>query len=483
MKFIHSVAGSALLLVLAAMSGCGDGTSGGSDGDIAGGGIGGTGSGTVTGFGSVIINDTREFALGDSTQVRIDGESGGQDDLAVGMVVRFEVGEDVNDDFTTGTASIIEATHQIKGPVTSLSPLSVLGQTVTLTGDTVLDGFSAASSLVVGDQLEVSGHADASGVVRATRLELKPAGLLSWKLVGVATAVTADGFLIGNQQVSFNGVSARDCGGALVAGDLVEVKAAPVSGFGSGDVLGSVTDIECVSGALVVSGSAVANVIAGEIEGFVSSISTADSQFVVNGQTVSFRGATVFDGGTVDDLIVGVKLEAEGRFDTQTGVLSATKIRFREARVRIEAPVASVDIVQGESLDILGVHVIATAQTRDDDDIVSAGSGDQQVEVRGFVDGDGNVIAEEVRQRGNSDFTDVRLRGPVTAYDQAQSEVSVLGVAVDLSVVGSLNDSGGAVLNLDTFYSLLQIGSMIQARGEYNDASDILTADEVQLED
>lgn len=471
-----------LALVLSLIGGCG-GSGGGDGGGLAGGGIGGTGSGTITGFGSIIVNDTREFELIGDTQVRIDGEAATDDDLALGMVVRFEVGDDVNADFTAGTASVIDVEHQIKGPVTSASPLTVLGQNVTVTGSTVLDGFSDMSTLSAGAVLEVSGHADANGVVRATRLELKPAGVPVWKLTGVISAVSGAGFAVGTQSVLLNGVSPRDCASGLSAGALVEIKATPIEGFNAGDALDSVTEVECVAAGLSVSGSPSSAVIAGEIEGFVTSVSTTDSRFIVDGQTVNFSAGTVFEGGSIEDLVAGVKLEAEGRFDTQSGILSAVKIRFREARVRIEAPVASADIVAGESLDIIGIHVIANGQTEDDDGVIGAANGDQQVEVRGYVDGDGNVIAEEVRERGNSNLADVRLRGPVGAINASQQTLAVLGVNVDLSTAGNLDDSQNDNINVDAFFQQLRVGLPVQVQGEYDTATSTLFAEEAEIED
>lgn len=471
---------ASLALLLLVIGGCGG--SSGSDGVLAGGGIGGTGSGTVTGFGSVIINDTREFELGGNTQVRIDGDDSSEDDLAIGMVVRFEVEDDVNDDFTAGTASIIEAVHQVKGPVTSLSPLSVLGQTIITTASTVLEGFNSTASLALGDELEVSGHADAGGIVRATRLELKTQGLVVWKLVGTVAGVNTDGFNISSQFVALNGIQPRDCGGGLANGDLVEIKATPDDGFSAGESLTTVTDVECISAALSVSGNPVASAIAGEIEGFVTQVLPGGG-FVVNGQSVIINASTLFEGGSVDDLVVGVKLEAEGRFDTSSSVLAAVRIRFRETRVRIEAPLASADIDVGESLDILGIHVIANAQTEDEDGIVSAGNGDRQVEIRGYVDGDGNVIAEEVRERGDIDFEDVRLRGPVSEINAPAQRLVILGVLVDVSTAGTLYDGPGVAVDINAFFGALSVGEVVQVDGEYVAASSLLLADEVELED
>ncbi len=87
---------------------------GGSDTDVAG--IGGSGyisSGSITGFGSVYVNGVK-FET-DSATFDVDGTSGTQDDLAIGMVVK--VNGSINADGVTGTASSISFDDELQGPV------------------------------------------------------------------------------------------------------------------------------------------------------------------------------------------------------------------------------------------------------------------------------------------------------------------------------------------------------------------------------
>ena len=88
---------------LVALTGCGGG-----GGSVAGvGGIGGTGQvagvgvGTTTGFGSVIINDVREFTIDSQTTILRDGAEITEEELELegrGFATRVEVGTDVSDD-------------------------------------------------------------------------------------------------------------------------------------------------------------------------------------------------------------------------------------------------------------------------------------------------------------------------------------------------------------------------------------------------
>ena len=101
--------------------------------------------------------------------------------------------------------------------------------------------------------------------------------------------------------------------------------------------------------------------IEGEFEGFVTAVASppvtavaSPSEFQMGQQRIIHSAGTVFEGGDITDIAAGVKLEAQGDYNTGTGILTADKIRFRETRVRIEAPLDSANVVPGVSLEIMG---------------------------------------------------------------------------------------------------------------------------------
>lgn len=478
------ITGLFLTLILGA---CGGGSGGGGGdaggvppvGDVAGGGIGGTGTGTATGFGSIIVNTTSTFAITTDTVITINGETATESDLAVGMVVSYNIGDDASADLSSGTADSISAGSLLTGPVTSVNPLQVLRQNVVTTGGTTGDN---AANLALGDVVEVYGFADNNNTVQASRLELKAGGAPVWELTGIATNVVADtSFSIGNQTATLNGVVPRDCTDGFNNGDLVEVKATPPASFSDGDALDTVTDVECVAAGLTPPDNPVGTTIPAEIEGFVNSV-TSVSDFVVSGQAVVTNASTIFVDGTVDDLFVGSKVEAEGQLDTGTGVLTATTVKFKETRVRIEAPLTSADVVAGESLEILGITVVATAFTEDEDGIIASGTvNNQQVEVRGFVDSTGTVFATRVRERGDPDPNDVRLRGPVSNIVPPLFEI--LGVTVDAGSAAQIFNAAGNTIDMDQFFNLISDGSNVQVEdGQYDGVSRINNG-EIEIED
>lgn len=452
------------LLAASVLSACGGG--GGSDGstDVANGGIGGTGSGTVTGFGSIFVNDIREFEFDDDSRVRIDGEESQEDDLKIGMVVNVNVGDDVNDDFTSGTLTTVDAFHLVKGPVTSVSPLRILSQDITVLDSTLLDDLSNVASLVVGDVVEVSGHRDNTGIIRATLLEYKAAGADVWQLRGDITATpSANVIRIGDQPVNTSTAEIANCGSGLSIGQFVEVKMSPVVSLNDGESIDA-TRVECVSSGLSTPDDV--TTIKASFEGYIDAVTSA-TEFLINGQEIVLAGSVTYENGNASDLVVGARVEAEGVLNTTTGVLTASKIRFREAKVRIEAPVSPEDIVSGQRLTIMGVEVFGLGFTQDEDGVLDGLSEPTQVEIRGFLDSDGKVYAEEIRERGDADPEDTEIRGPVSA--KTANSFTVLGLTVEAS--GVLLDQ-------------MRIGQQVKvADATFNNVELSLTGGEIELED
>ncbi len=441
--------------------------------------VAGVGNGTITGFGSVIVNGDTRLEVDDSTQVRIDGDDNpSASDLAEGMFVSFETGDDTTSTFSTGTALTINVNTEVKGPVTSVSPLRVLEQLVIVTGDTVLENMPAGgvAALAVGAEIEVHGPRGASGEIQASRIEYKPAGIPTWKLSGTVSSVSSSSFRIGNQQVLLDGVSPRDCDSGFANGVRVEAKFNRSPGFQPGTALSGTTDIECRNATLSTPENPLGYQVISEFEGVVTR-PVAANRFELNGQPVELRASTQFRNGTREDLLLGVRLEAEGKFDTLTGALVAREIKFKGNRVRIEAPFASGD---QNGISLLGIPVLITPITEDEDGIAAGASG-LQIEVRGFTDSTGQVIAEQIRERGDADSTDVRLRGP--ASDISDSGFSILGIRIDTDTAREFRDRNGLLIDRATFFSRLFDGTNVSAEDATYDGSGTLSRAKLELED
>ena len=446
--------------------------------------IGGVGEGTITDFGSVIVNDSTVLSFGDDTAISIDDESADETELKLGMVLEFEVGDDVStsDDQSSGSAISIAANHLVKGPVTSVAPLSVLSQTIVVSGTTVLDNLPGRqlSGLKLGDIVEVAGYRGTRNEILATRLEFKAGGVLQWKITGpVSRLQTGIDFHIADQQILVNNLPAQDCAGGLSNGDTVEVKADPDVQFEPGAALSTTTKIECEAPGLAIPDNPLGDKIAAEIEGVVSSI-TSPSQFVVGGQTVKLFADTEFRGGSREDLIVGVNLEAEGTLRIESDVLDAREIKFKQSRVRIEAPLAQMSAGAHDSIELLGIEILKTPVTEDEDGVFE-GDGGLQVEVRGYVDSTGAVFAEELRDRGDSDEEDTRLRGPVS--DIIPPTFKILGVLIDTSTAREIRDQNEMLIGSAEFFGLISDGSIVSVQDATYDGNSRLDQGKIEVED
>ena len=196
------------LVTVLAISGCSESTPGG-------GGIGGTGSpmpsnvegliiGRVDGFGSIIIND-RRFET-DDAEFLVDGNTAALTDIQIGMKVSAYV------NYETSTARSVLYQPAVVGTVegfdsTALT-MTVLGQTVQLTANTVLDGFTTIS-LVDGLAVEVSGDRDGNNFIIAEYIKPVPdseefyaIGEVNNEDTGIAHLALVSGILVNFAQLA-----------------------------------------------------------------------------------------------------------------------------------------------------------------------------------------------------------------------------------------------------------------------------------------
>ena len=341
----------ALLCCLLLISCKGDGGS-----MTAGGGIDGTGimsAGVVSAFGSIIVNGT-EFDTS-KAEIIINGEEvrGGdnfvQDYLEIGMVVTVEgtISED-----ESAVADRVIYSSNVAGPVTSVNGIDpitneieivVLGQIVVVNFITKFkpDTFGF-DSIALNDVVEVSGYLDDTGAIRATFIE--KTGVFSSGIVvevkGHVMNLQNSGlektFEINDLTVNYTSIARRLPEGIPAKGQFVEVE-------GTLHPLGEemiATEIELGDD------SDSEDVDEFEIMGFVTEIiSTSDIiEFKVGNQVVHVdpEGAEFVDGFP-DDIVPGVKLEAEGSLEG--GILFAEEIEFwGPDQIEVEGFVTEADL-------------------------------------------------------------------------------------------------------------------------------------------
>jgi Domain of unknown function (DUF5666) len=477
MQFSKLTLSAGILLALQ-VAGCGGGGGGGAAAPAGAADV--VSSGVITGFGSVYVNGVRYDTRGAS--FTIDDSPGGQDDLAVGDVVTIR--GRVNDDGRNGTATQVIGEDAVEGPVTAVDAVAgtlvVAGQSVLVDADTSFDDNipgATLAGLLVGDFVEVAGFLDASGAVRATRIEKKPAGGIVEVNGVVSNLDTVNSrFRINALDVSYATAVLDDFpGGQISNGDFVEAKGTT---FVAGVL--QATKVEKKGPGADDDGDA-----RREIEGLITRYVSA-TDFDVSGRPVTTTPSTVYENGSVTDLALNLKVEVEGNTDA-AGVLVARKVSIRRAgNIRVTSQVDSVDVAAG-TLVVLGITVKVDAMTRLEDksdadeesfslaDIVVG----DYVEVRGaeFPAASGQLLARRLEREDADDRSIVQ--GPVTAV--AAPNLTVFGVTVQTGAGTEFEDLADLSISSGTFFGLVAPGDMVKARGNVI-GNQVLDADEVEFE-
>jgi len=445
------------------------------------GGIGGTGSkggggtkkdisvGTVTATGSVQVNGVTFNTT--SATVTIDEIPVSEAALKQGMVV--EVRGSIDSE-TAGTADTVAAEAVVKGPITNMlagnpNQIAVLKQLVLLDAATILvvPGIPAPTltDFTNSDLVEVSGFVKASGVIAATRIEKKTV-LNDYKLKGVITGTLGTTFKIGNQLVDYSGLgSSAMPDGVPADGWFVEVKASIPLG-GSGELIATRIELESIRNS---EGSKI------ELEGYVTKVTSTSGTlgiFFIGSQEIqTTNGSTIFTGGLLADIRLGVEIEVEGQITG--GVLIADEVEF-DSNVEVEADTLIVDAANGTlSLDVGGMSglVVVTNENTEISTLDPAGNnllsdlaagGGNYVDVRGNYDAvNKNIIATRIEEK----TADVKilLQGPVTG--ESATTIEIMGITVDPAAATLEDQDEASVIDFATFLTMVSVDSIVKAEG------------------
>lgn len=424
--------------------------------------------GAITGFGSVHLNGKRFETTG--AMIKVDGLTATQGDLHVGEVIEVKG----HHDSTTNTdvADEIEMHSNVQGPVISIDTkaqtLVVLGQTVIVSATTSFDDSISPASLAgitIGDILEVSGMPATNGDVQATRIERKPAGA-HFQVIGIATSTdgAAKTMKINALTVDFSAATLIDFPTTGPKdGDLVEA---------DGKTLGPAGELKATRLELRTGKELKADTDGGaEIEGLVTRFASA-ADFDVGGRPVSTSSNTTFEGGTVTDVALNVRVEVEGTVDAM-GVLADTKVQIeRAAGIQILAQADAVNASAGTAM-VLGLEVSVTAMTRFEDhssekvntfSLSDVHTGDW-LEVRGTESPAGSNMVVATRFERRDAQPNVRLAGVVKTA--LQPSMTILSVNVATTASTQFTDASGASTSAAAFFTGL-IGQTASVLGSWN---------------
>jgi hypothetical protein len=446
-------------------------------------------SGTITAFGSVFVNGVRYDVSG--ATIRKNGRSVGQAALAVGEVALVRGHQ--NAQSGQGTAGSVEVEDDVVGPIatidTAAGRLIVLGQAVLVTANTSYGkGIAPAdlTGLQQGDAVEISGFADANGVITATRIGRAETGE-PLQVLGTVVGFDATNhlFMINGLKVDFGTASVSGfASGAPADGDLVIVRGTAfdpaTTMLTATEVLRADTDPrETEDGQHNESGVV-------ELEGLIMNFASA-TDFEVAGAKITTTTSTVYMGGSAGDLANEVRVEVRGSLDANQ-VLVADEIEIHHvAAIALESTASAVDAAN-HTLQVLGVTVTVDEHTRFEDkssaqvqmftlqDVVAGDT----VEVRGYESpaGSGHVLATRLERLPPS--TQVEVRGLYTATTPPQ--FTILGVVVDASGASFGSDgSHGGMLATD-FYTQA-VGQIVEVKGSLSGSVVMATEVAIQSEE
>jgi len=465
-------------------------------GDVTAG-IGGSGrvsSGSITGFGSVFVNGV-EFET-DSATFNVDGTSGTENDLAIGMIV--SVSGSINDDGVTGIATNIDFNDQLQGPVTLLSAIdadgvsrtfSILGTNVIINSTTTIFDISGKTGIPANtvfdfdtiakdNNVEINGFFDSSNNLHGTRVELKNITFDANSIVevkGTISTLSGTSFTLGGLTIDASSATLDDLPNGLVSGIFVEVKGS----FNSATNTLTATKVEAEDDDFDDANEF-------EIEGLITDY-VSDSNFKISGITVNASGA--MREPTTLILSNDIRVEAEGAIIN--GVLIAEKIKTREGSIKIHAPVSSVNATEN-SFNVRpvasqpAITITVTSSTRLNNDVNSIEpfslsnlvANTDFVEVEGFIDNDGNIIATEVEVK---EADDIVVQATIESGDATAGTIKLLGVEfiIDYPNETSFEDDD-IDIDQNTFFSTIVLDSTLIKVEDEKPANGV--ADEVELE-
>ncbi len=485
------------LLPPVALTGCGGGGT-----TTAGGGTGGTGVGPVTGFGSVIVNGVHyDDSSIDNTNF-FDDHGRTKSGLMTGMMVAISG----RISGANGTADNITVLRHVDGPMDdngvelATNRLKVMGQDVVVDASTVFDnGITSLADLrtlqganVNHPELEVHGSADNTGVIHATFIHKWNDDHVAGDNVQVRGRVAvldtaARTFSIGRKTVDYNALGTIPTG--VDNGSFVEAEGTLRASDNA--LVATQVKLEDATGGQP-SGSRA------EVEGYVNRVITqaaGSGSFELIGpngvQTVTWTsGTTTPEGGTLSDILAGVKVEVEG-VRKAGGALAATKIEIRRAsNIKFETTVADP---QPSSFRLFGIQVKVNALTQYEDSrdgdkfFTQTGLHGIQVgdtlEVSAYLDNAASIVATRVERMVPIASDRHILQGPVDSI--VAPSLTILGINVNTfppPQTRFLRADESEFATQGDFFVAIAIGDIVKARGNQGSPLQSVNANEVQIE-
>ena len=448
----------------------------------AGGGIGGTGNTATVVSGPITNTSSNNVAVSgydyntSSTVMTVDGTSGTQSDLKKGMVVL--VNATLTHNYGTNeppqrTANTLFYEDTVEGIVQSVAPdgssLVVSGQTVTITTTTIIDvtihGQNILSLVPGRDLVEVSGFVTGDGVIVGTLIDLKT-GAPDYEVKGFIKNHDTVGktFEIGFLTVDYRDADLKDMpsqSSNAWNGLLVDVRGSQVSSGGPGSY-----GVRMTATKVKPEGLGTEDSEGTEIQGFVTQVVALGDFYLGNVHVLTSAGTT-FEGGTLNDILVGANLEVSGSLIG--GIVNATKVEFK-GETELQANAASIN-PSDNTLTLTGLPALVI---QFDGKTALHGQGNPRrlndlrsgdhLQIHGRLRDGNTVLAKEVER--SDPKPDVQVQGLVTSA--ADPIVILLGASIDTSPILESGFRGRyGVIGRGAFFIGLSSGKKVVLRGTY----------------
>jgi len=439
-----------MLGTLLALAGCGGGT-------------GGTGSGGgstavsvgVMQKGSTIVNGVRFEDTAANITID-DTPKTATIDTRDGMVVK--VAGTINGDGITGTAQRVKALIEVRGTPTSVNAIAqslvLLNQTVFADDQTVYSNLANFAAITTATLIEVHGLRDATGQIRATRIEANQAQMGDATLDEIRGVVS--GAAAGANPTTFNiGAQAVDAAGALIVptgasyqnGSVVEVYCSARPCTPGGVFQASRVKVEDAQDSAFQPSSGQQL----EVEGLISGFAAHPGDFSVAGTPVTTTSSTRFEGGISTDLANNVKVEAEGSWNGTR--LVASKIEFKRSVIRLQGNV-TVASASAFTLNVAGHSVNIETDSFTSGSVPPVGPACVQVRGQRKVAASVIVTAGEINLSCSSSDRPI-MQAPVE-LESPETTVTLLGFALDISAptdTTQYQDLSGTPLTRTAFFN------------------------------
>jgi hypothetical protein len=447
-------------------------------------------SGKISGFGSVIINGVHYKTTSSRLVSDDDGslikENPTDDEvkafLGLGEIIQVKANRDSNGN---NVATTITVDDEIVGKLQSIDDstltFKVLGQTISVTSDTIIDD-SLLNDSTVDAPLGSRNLSDLSWVAGTTFVEISgfpgPNGIEATRIedasvVGNATAARGEvelkgsvtsldninkTFTINNLNVNYASLSVT-----LIEGDFVEVK-------------GTFDDVDTLTATRIQHEDNGFDEGEIEVEGAIQKITPTTG----TAGTVTINGFT-FTVADISQYSEGMKIEIKAQI--QNGAPLVTRIQDEtEDSIRIQDKVtgtADTDSTAGDDVVTtrLGLNVTPGNRSRLElndsipsiaDFLAGVQAGDY-IEARGFPL-NGKIVWTRIEVESDSK-EECRLRGPV-GDNPTNPSFSIEGVLVTTnSSTVFRNADDTLIADAETFFGMLSAGDVVQAKSASNGAA------------